>query len=149
MKNADNLRFLRVISNLARRYKMPNMYYDLQSFLWELQTYKNPPNDFYILACLKREAYRIFQREHNKMCIPLDNFEIFPAFVGNSDLALDVRAVLEKLKASEAAILTEIYFFGYSVEEIANALGISRQAVNKRKNTALKKAFKNLSLDFV
>lgn len=53
--------------------------------------------------------------------------------------------VNQVLTASEADVVKAIYFKGYSVCETAQKLGISRQAVNQRKNRALKKLKVQLS----
>ena len=49
------------------------------------------------------------------------------------------------LTKQELTVIRMIYFTGYTVTEIANFYGTSRQAVNQMKNRALKKLRNNFS----
>lgn len=49
-----------------------------------------------------------------------------------------VKHLLEKLPSLQEKVLSEIFIKGYKVSEVAKKLNISRQAVNKTKNRALK-----------
>lgn len=62
--------------------------------------------------------------------------------IASSDNSDDISAFFptnNKLSEREQVILRQFFAYGYSIGEIAQQLGISRQAVNQAKNRALGK----------
>lgn len=54
-----------------------------------------------------------------------------------------LQSLFTTLTAKEASILLGHYIQGYSIQELAQSFGVTRQAVNKAKNVALKKLREN------
>lgn len=139
MENAKKRRFFTEIRKLARKFKLPELENDLQSFLWELYAFKKPPCDEYALVCLRHKAYEIARKEYRRREDYTDNLEWMPAPENNVDLRLDIERAFMELSTADRDLLTEIYLADRSVVEVAKKLGISRQSVNKRKVKALAK----------
>ena len=139
MENVKKQRFFTEIRKLARKFRLPELENDLQAFLWELYTFKTPPCEEYTLVCLRHKALEIARKEYRRREDFTDNFEWIPAPENNVDLRLDIERAFMELSTAERDLLTEIYFADRSVLDVAKSLGISRQAVNKKKLKALAK----------
>ena len=111
----------------------------MQSFLWELMTFKAPPCTAYVIVCLRHKAYDLARKEYARKEDFIDNLEWMPAPENNIDLRLDIERAFMELSTAERDLLTEIYLADRSVVDVAKRLGISRQAVNKKKINALAK----------
>jgi RNA polymerase sigma factor (sigma-70 family) len=133
MKNTENKRFLKEIRNLTKKYKLPELEYDLKTFLWELLEFKAPPGDAYVIVCLRHKAYDLANKQFARKEVVFENFEYIPAPNTDIDLRIDIERALTKLSAAEIKLLRAIYYDDCSVAEIAQKLGISRQAVNQKK----------------
>lgn len=55
------------------------------------------------------------------------------------DANADIKAACQFLTEEQKQVISFYFFLGYSIEEIAKIKGVSRQAVNQAKNSALKK----------
>lgn len=139
MENVKKTRYFTEIRKLARKYKIPELEFDLQSFLWELLTFNSPPSAAYIIVCLRHKAYDLVRKEYARKENFIDNLEWIPAPENNVDLRLDIERAFMELSTADRDLLTEIYLADRSVITVAKNLGISRQAVNKRKIKALAK----------
>lgn len=139
MENVKKTRYFTEIRKLARKYKIPELEYDLQSFLWELLTFNAPPSAAYIIVCLRHKASDLVRKVYARKENFLDNLEWIPAPENNIDLRLDIERAFMELSTAERDLLTEIYLADRSVVDVAKRLGISRQAVNKKKLNALAK----------
>ena len=126
-------RFEKVIKNLARKLNDTQAEGELFGFLWLLQNRpKPPPNDYYILACLKREYIRL-SKEESKTIAP------FLAEIGENfpdiDFRFDFNKAFSELTPKQKRVFA-LKFYGFSMVEIAEMNGISRQAVNQIYNRA-------------
>jgi DNA-directed RNA polymerase specialized sigma24 family protein len=139
MENVKKTRYFTEIRKLARKFRMPELENDLQTFLWELYTFNTPPSVEYALVCLRHKALEIARKEYRRREDFTDNLEWIPAPENNVDLRLDIERVFLELSTAERDLLTEIYIVDRSVIDVAESLGISRQAVNKRRVNALAK----------
>lgn len=139
MENVKKQRFFTEIRKLARKFRLPELENDLQTFLWELYTFKTPPCEEYALVCLRHKALEIARKEYRRREDFTDNLEWIPAPENNIDLRLDIERVFMDLSTAERDLLTEIYLADQSVVDVAKKLGITRQAVNCRKLKALAK----------
>lgn len=122
---------------------------ELMFFLWQL-LYKLPlQNDAlhdnkiifsYIAKSLKRQHVQLSKRRSKIMESEVD---LPPDFAlsdpHNFVERLCLTELVRQLSPSEYKLVVWIYDYGYSVKEIAAALHVSRQAVNKMKHRALKK----------
>ncbi|OYO91836.1 hypothetical protein CG709_12665 [Lachnotalea glycerini] len=61
----------------------------------------------------------------------------------DSHFKLYMESLQDFLTAPEISIIELVYYYGFSVNDIANFYGISRQAVNQMKNRALRKLKKD------
>ena len=118
---------------------MPELEYDLKTFLWELLEFKAPPGDAYVIVCLRHKAYDLAKKQFARKEEFLENFEYIPAPNTDIDLRIDIERALTRLSAAEIKLLRAIFYADRSVAEIALELGISRQAVNKKKLKAFEK----------
>jgi RNA polymerase sigma factor (sigma-70 family) len=139
MENVKNKRLFTEIRKLARKFRLPELENDLQTFLWELYTFKTPPCEEYAVVCLRHKAIEIARKEYRRHEDLTDNLEWMPAPENNVDLRLDIERAFMKLSTEERDLLTEIYLADRSVVDVAKRLEISRQAVNKKKIKALAK----------
>lgn len=139
MENVKKQRFFMEIRKLARKFRLPELENDLRTFLWELYTFKTPPCEEYALVCLRHKAYDLVRKEYARKEDFIDNLEWIPAPENNVDLRLDIERAFMELSTAERDLLTEIYFADRSVIDVAKSLGISRQAVNKKKLKTLAK----------
>lgn len=139
MENVKKTRYFTEIRKLAHKYKIPELEFDLQSFLWELLTFKAPPCAAYVIVCLRHKAYDLARKEYARKENFIDNLEWIPAPENNVDLRLDIERAFMELSTAERELLTEIYLADRSVVDVAKKLEISRQAVNDKKLNALAK----------
>ena len=139
MENVKKTRYFTEIRKLARKYKIPELECDLQSFLWELLNFKAPPCAAYVIVCLRHKAYDLARKEYARKEDFTDNLEWMPAPENNIDLRLDIERAFMELSTAERDLLTEIYLADRSIVDVAKNLGISRQAVNRKKLNALAK----------
>ena len=152
MENSDffkeNERFSRLIKKYASRLRDPQSEGELWGFLWLLLNRRDPPpNDFYIFRCLKNEFIRLSKNEQGSF----ENYE--PATVDNYnaiDFFIDFAGAFLELTEKQKEIIL-LRYCGFSVREIGEKNGISRQAVNK-KILAIRKRLiesKKINLDFI
>lgn len=103
----------------------------------------NNDNEFvsYIAAAIRYEYYKL-----KKQClstlyneIPLNDFIVIDCSQIDHDLKIGINQLVDKLPDKEKFIICSIFFYGYSEAELAEKLGISRQAINKTKNNALRR----------
>ena len=131
----ENARFEKVIKNLARKLNDNQAEGELWGFLWLLQNRpKPPPNEYYILACLKREYIRLSKEESKT-----DFNSTFLAEVGENfpdiDFRIDLENACSKLTQKQKRVFA-LKHYGFRIEEIAELDGVSRQAENQTYNRA-------------
>lgn len=124
----ENERFSKVIRNLAKRLNDTQAEGELWGFLWLLKNRpKPPPNEFYILACLKREYIRLSKIEKAiiqcEIIISVDNWR-------NIDFNIDFKSAFAELTPKQKEIFA-LRISGFSASEIAKMRGISRQSVHE------------------
>lgn len=94
----------------------------------------------YIAVSIKNEYIKLSKRNNKimKTEILFDEYiKEFP-FSNDEESLLILNELLDKLPKNQSELLKGIFIDGYSVVSIAKKLNISRQAVNKTKNIALK-----------
>lgn len=64
---------------------------------------------------------------------------LFRTYEEYLDDAICIKNIMEKISKLQQKVIKEVYFNDISEEQLANELNISRQAVNRTKNRALKK----------
>ncbi len=103
----------------------------------------NNDNEFvsYIAAAIRYEYYKLRKQSLLNFYqeIPLNDFIVIDCRQIDHDLRIFINQLVDKLPNKEKFIISSIFFYGYSEAELAKKLSISRQAVNKTKNNALKK----------
>jgi len=100
----------------------------------------NNDNEFvsYIAAAIRYEYYKL-RKQNSYQEIPLNDFIVIDCRQIDHDLRICINQLVDKLPSKEKFIINSIFFYGYSEAELAKKLDISRQAVNKTKNNALRK----------
>ena len=95
----------------------------------------------YIAAAIRYEYYKLRKQSLLNFYqeIPLNDFIVIDCRQIDHDLRIFINQLVDKLPNKEKFIISSIFFYGYSEAELAKKLSISRQAVNKTKNNALKK----------
>lgn len=132
----ENERFSRLIKYYAKKLKSDTAEADLWSFLWLLLgREKKPPNDKYIAVCLRNEYIKLYKNTPNYCSL---DFEI-AVLDSERDIKIDLKSALQKLTKKERETIILFFFYGFSIDEVGNYQGVSRQAVNKTKNRALEK----------
>lgn len=91
----------------------------------------------YISKSVKNEYIKLSKRDHNIKKVELDLCNELENEYFEEDFSFI--ELFKELTEKESYIIKLIYIYGFSVVEIAESMRITRQAVNKSKNRALKK----------
>lgn len=133
---AENERFKPLIAFYARRLKSDTAAADLWAFLWELLTYKKPPNDRYVAVCLRNEYIRMSRAETKENNAPLYSVAFFDRPL---EIMIDIGRAFKKITQKQEEVLRLHYSGGYSISDISKLTGVSRQAVNQNRKKGLLK----------
>lgn len=155
--------FEKLLKKYARQLGTEDAYEDLRLFFFELITKLKgkdicSDNDGYIVSYITKSVKNQYiamskNRNAHKEDIFSDISEEQMTYIEQlaaTDDTVDISVYFpqdNKLTAREYTILHFFFVFGYSIEDIAHHLNISRQAVNQAKNRAISKVrsayFKN------
>lgn len=148
--------FSKTITTLSKKFKISELKWDLNSYLWEVIAKLNV-NNFdsdkaiysYIYRCLYNYCLTKV-KQHNVVMLfdsELTDFTLNTLNYGYSDLnsTLIFDDLISGLSDKQQLILSLRYKYCLSDNEISNLLNISRQAVCKNRNISLNKLTKCLS----
>ena len=128
--------FSALIRYYGRKLRDPHAVGDLWGFLWlTMETHPNK-TDRYYAVCLRNEYIRLSKNESAtvctcaNVCAPEMDYD-------------DTFETLPDLTPKQREVLRLRYGLQYTIDEIAKAKGISRQAVNQMVNKALYRIRKN------
>lgn len=97
----------------------------------------------YIAASIKYQYYRLYrQNALSSYQLPLNDYILFNCQQVDIDSKIFINQLVDKLSTKEKFIINSIFFYGYKEAELAKMLKITRQAINKIKNSALRKLLK-------
>ena len=145
IKSPENEGFLRsyqqfsqLINHYARKMGDSSARVDLTEFFYELYAIRGDKSPNYIAVCIRNEFYRLQREKRNYALRTVALFDL-PARAPDIEQRLDLLGALNRLCDLQKDVLILHFFYGYSIDEIAQKRRISRQAVNSCKNRALKK----------
>lgn len=138
--------YKKILNYYANRLEGEDAKQELNLFfvelLFKINTEKFVSDSSYSLACYISASIRNkyieiskYEARHKLHCMPF--FENCFESAAEIDLRLEMEEMLELLSEKQRAVIIAKYFHLYSDVEIAEILGISRQAVNHLKNRAL------------
>lgn len=121
----------------------------------DLKKFKTDPQLIaYFEKSIKHEGARFFRKKtkilkHEKLIgddeiVKQLSLDFSPSCDDNMVIKSYVQNILNK---KEGQVIYLHYIMDYSIADIAKIFGISRQAVNKEKNKAIKKIFKDLNIE--
>ncbi len=145
-----------LLKKYARKLNYPDAYCDLRLFFLDLVHYLADdklkyPCDAYIVSYIQKAVehayYRILWKQHiSTRDLPFASLSEEEMYLAESKLSSGdtyENLILDELKSilttTEYDVIVKIFFEEWSVIELANEYGISRQSVNQTKQRALKK----------
>lgn len=142
-------RFQPLLKKYARKLKYEDAMQDLlETFLLMLPmiNIKKNKNEGQLVNYVAKVIYHQFiklakhNNQYNFVEIDYDEekneYDIGRSQVDHYD-EIDILNELKKLDEQQRQIIYLHFFIGYTIQEIADIIGVSRQAVNKKKNVAL------------
>lgn len=156
-RNNDLTSFNTLISIFKNKLLMKNdldLSNDLLSFFTELllkiplsKTYSNHKLINYILSSIKKKKYNLAKREKNNI-IHLSNSNYTDTLLSSNDTIYDsllYKEIISSLSNRDKLIILLYYKYGYKEAEIGTFLGVTKQAISKKKNIILKNIQKSFS----
>lgn len=111
----------------------------LSELLFNLVNSDKELSNRYAAVSLRNEYIRLSKTKQKRAEIFTEYGENHGATSPDIDLRLDIKAALLRLSDKERDTVLMRYYWGFSIAEIAELNGVSRQAENKRLKIALDK----------
>lgn len=144
-------KFEKLINSYAKKLKYDGADSDLvlcvidlikNASVWETNKLKNTDEIIAYITVVIKNQYIKLSKKYSKICSMELLFEEIRGDKFSKDINIDehiiITNLLEKLPLSQKQILEYLFLMDYEEIEVAKKLNISRQAVNKTKNRALK-----------
>ena len=129
-------------SKLCYEDAAPELTLFLIELLYEINVDRFPDDNQedihkYIAACIKNKYIALSRAKSQSVVFENELYEERCGYVEDFENNFCLIDGAGHLNSAQRRIILYHYVYGYSITEIANRLGISRQAVNKTKNQAL------------